>query len=431
MAFKQVRLGDYFKFEKGLGYKGEFLVEESSVGLVGIDSQVPGGGYKENSEKPYSGPYKPEHVVDSGDVIVAATDITQDGSVLGSTLMIPESTNYETLIYSGDVMKAIPLKPDEFSLEYFYNLYRVEKYRKKVAYGDTGTTVRRLSEDGICEQLVPLPNLPTQQAINEIILLLDQQIANNRLLSKNLEGLIRSIFLSSVTSKINLDNFSEIDFSTSSTLLGKIPKGWKIDSLGKCLSSLESGKRPKGGGSGDSNGIPSIGAESITGLGEFNYGKTKYVPKEYFDRMRSGIVKNLDILLYKDGAGAGNYITLFGDRFPYEKCCINEHVFIIRASNVSQIYLYFWMEQRKIRDLMIELAQKSAQPGLNKSNVSNIPIVIPDKSTLSDFEQLSKPLISMILQKSLDSKFLADTRDAILPRLIAGELTIPLELIAS
>ena len=184
-------------------------------------------------------------------------------------------------------------------------------------------------------------------------------------------------------------------------------------------------------GSGDSNGIPSIGAESITGLGEFNYGKTKYVPKEYFDRMRSGIVKNLDILLYKDGAGAGNYITLFGDRFPYEKCCINEHVFIIRASNVSQIYLYFWMEQRKIRDLMIELAQKSAQPGLNKSNVSNIPIVIPDKSTLSDFEQLSKPLISMILQKSLDSKFLADTRDAILPRLIAGELTIPLELIAS
>jgi type I restriction enzyme S subunit len=131
MAFKQVRLGDYFRFEKGLGYKGEFLAEESSVGLVGIDSQDPGGGYKENSEKPYSGPYKPEHIVDVGDVIVAATDITQDGSVLGSTLMIPESTNYETLIYSGDVMKAIPLKPDEFSLEYFYNLYRVKKYRTK------------------------------------------------------------------------------------------------------------------------------------------------------------------------------------------------------------------------------------------------------------------------------------------------------------
>jgi len=431
MAFKQVRLGDYFKFEKGLGYKGEFLAEESSVGLVGIDSQVPGGGYKENSEKPYSGPYKPEQVVDVGDVIVATTDITQDGSVLGSTLMIPESTNYETLIYSGDVMKAIPLKPEVFSLEYFYNLYRVEKYRRKVAYGDTGTTVRRLSEDGICEQFVPLPDLPTQLAINEIISLIDQQIANNSLLTKNLEELIRSIFLNSVTSKINIENFSEIEVSNSSKLLGKIPHEWKIDSLGKYLSSLESGKRPKGGGSSDTSGIPSIGAESITGLGEFNYGKTKYVPEEYFDRMRSGIVKNLDILLYKDGAGAGNYITLFGDGFPYEKCCVNEHVFILRASNVSQTYLYFWMEQRKIRDLMVVLAQKSAQPGLNKTNISDIPIVIPDKSTLADFEQVSKPLISMILQKSLVSKLLADTRDAILPRLISGDLTIPPELIAS
>ena len=424
MAFKQVRLGDYFRFEKGLGYKGEFLAEESSVGLVGIDSQVPGGGYKENSEKPYSGPYKPEHVVDVGDVIVAATDITQDGSVLGSTLMIPESTNYETLIYSGDVMKAIPLKPDEFSLEYFYNLYRVKKYRTKVAYGDTGTTVRRLSEDGICEQLVPLPDLPTQIAINEIISLIDQQIANNRLLSRNLEELIRSIFLSSVTAKVNIENFSHIDASNSSILKNKLPKDWKIDFLGSYLSALESGKRPKGGGSDDTNGIPSIGAESITGLGEFNYAKTKYVPREYYDRMRSGIIRDLDILLYKDGAGAGNYITLFGQRFPFEKCCVNEHVFILRSSNISQVYLYFWLEQRKIRDLMIVLAQKSAQPGLNKTNVSDIPIVIPDNITLSTFDETTEPLIKIILQKSLDSKILADTRDALLPRLVSGELKV-------
>jgi len=249
MAFNQVRLGDYFKFEKGLGYKGEFLAEESSVGLVGIDSQVPGGGYKENSEKPYSGPYKSEHIVDSGDVIVAATDITQDGSVLGSTLMIPESTNYETLIYSGDVMKVIPLNPDEFGLEYFYNLYRVEKYRKKVAYGDTGTTVRRLSEDGISEQLVPLPDLPTQIAINEIISLIDQQIANNKALSRNLEALAQSLFKSwfidfdpvhakkkgempfgmdADTAKLFPDSFVKSE-------LGEIPWGWQVKSVSEIL----------------------------------------------------------------------------------------------------------------------------------------------------------------------------------------------------
>ena len=140
--------------------------------------------------------------------------------------------------------------------------------------------------------------------------------------------------------------------------------------------------------------------------------------------MRSGVIKNLDILLYKDGAGAGNYITLFGEGFPFEKCCVNEHVFILRASNVSQFYLYFWMEQREIKDLMIVLAQKSAQPGLNKTNVSEIPIVVPDSKTLATFDELTEPLIKMILQKSLDSKMLADTRAALLPQLVSGELIV-------
>jgi type I restriction enzyme S subunit len=421
MAFKQVRLGDYFKFEKGLGYKGEFLAEDSEVALIGMDSHNDGGGYKEGSEKPYSGPYKPEHVAEVGDVIFAATE--QGFGLLGSPLMVPESEKFQTFIFSHHVLKAFPIRED-FLPEYLYNIYRVEKYRTKAAYGDTGTTVRAIPSEVMEEQMVPLPDLSTQQAINEIISLIDQQIANNRALSKNLEELARSIFLTSIASQVIIDNYSDIHVSDTTLLLNKIPKDWKIDSLGNYLSALESGKRPKGGGSSDTNGTPSIGAESITGLGEFNYTKTKYVPPEYFDRMRSGVIKNLDILLYKDGAGAGNYITLFGEGFPFEKCCVNEHVFVLRASNVSQFYLYFWMEQREIKDLMIVLAQKSAQPGLNKTNVSEIPIVVPDSKTLATFDELTEPLIKMILQKSLDSKMLADTRAALLPQLVSGELIV-------
>ena len=98
MAFKQVRLGDYFKFEKGLGYKGEFLADESHVALIGMDSHDEGGGYKDASEKPYSGPYKEKNIANPGDVIFAATDLTQDGRVLGSPLLVPESELFQTYI---------------------------------------------------------------------------------------------------------------------------------------------------------------------------------------------------------------------------------------------------------------------------------------------------------------------------------------------
>ena len=110
MAFKQVRLGDYFRFEKGLGYKGEFLADESHVALIGMDSHDEGGAYKDASEKPYSGPYKEKNIANPGDVIFAATDLTQDGRVLGSPLLVPESDEFQTYIYSHHLLKAFQKK---------------------------------------------------------------------------------------------------------------------------------------------------------------------------------------------------------------------------------------------------------------------------------------------------------------------------------
>ena len=62
-----------------------------------------------------------------------------------------------------------------FLPEYLYNLYRCEKYRLKAAYADSGTTVRALPAEVLEEQLVPLPDLSTQLAINEIISLIERR----------------------------------------------------------------------------------------------------------------------------------------------------------------------------------------------------------------------------------------------------------------
>lgn len=428
MTYKEVCLGDYFRFEKGLGYKGEFLVEESDVALIGMDSHEEGGGYKAGSEKFYSGPYKPEHVAEVGDVIFAGTE--QGFGLLASPLMVPETDEFSTYLFSGDVLKAVPLRPDEFSVEYLYNLYRVEKYRIKAAYGDTGTTVRRISNENLAEQKVPLPDFPIQLAINEIIATIDQQISNNKMLSKSLERLLRSYFFTEIDQQITLDNYADIDLENIEKISSGIPVNWRVEPLSNYLSALESGKRPKGGGTLDSSGVPSIGAESITGLGEFNFSKTKYVPLDFFNKMKSGKFENLDILLYKDGAGAGNFVTIFGNGFPFSEFAVNEHVFLLRAKGISQLYLYLWLEQRKIRDLMVVLAQKSAQPGLNKANIAEIPIIIPPQDLLIKIDNFAKPLVEQILQNSLSNRTLDLTLRSIIPGLTSGRIQVPRELLA-
>jgi type I restriction enzyme S subunit len=64
------------------------------------------------------------------------------------------------------------------------------------------------------------------------------------------------------------------------------------------LSDLESGGRPRGGAKDDDEGIPSIGAENVLGIGKYDYTKEKYVPEEYFEQMTRGIVRNRDVVLY-------------------------------------------------------------------------------------------------------------------------------------
>jgi type I restriction enzyme S subunit len=422
MAFKQVRLGDYFKFEKGLGYKGEFLVEDSSVGLVGIDSQVPGGGYKENSEKAYSGPYKPEHVVDSGDVIVAATDITQDGSVLGSTLMIPESTNYETLIYSGDVMKAIPLKPDEFSLEYFYNLYRVEKYRRKVAYGDTGTTVRRLSEDGICEQLVPIPDLSTQLAINEIISLIDQQIANNKSLSRNLEVLAQSIFKSwfidfdPVHAKKNGEKPFGMDTETAKLFpdsfvkseMGDIPKGWNISNLkdecdikqGRYLAPNQMEQLQN-----QESTVPVIGGNGVLG----------YTHKSTFTFAVP--------LITCRGSKCG--LLQWGE-FP-SWVSNNAMAVTFKRGPQNNFFLLLLFETLNFD----EVTTGSAQPQITITNLGLLEFIMPPVSIIDEFIGIVSHLRNIQDSIKISTNTLEDLLETLIPRFIDGQLELPSELIAS
>ena len=437
MAFKQVRLGDYFKFEKGLGYKGEFLAEESSVGLVGIDSQVPGGGYKENSEKPYSGPYKPEHVVDSGDVIVAATDITQDGSVLGSTLMIPESTNYETLIYSGDVMKAIPLKPDEFGLEYFYNLYRVEKYRTKVAYGDTGTTVRRLSEEGICEQLVPLPDLPTQVAINEIISLIDQQITNNKALSRNLEALAQSVFKSwfidfdPVQAKKNGEEPFGMDTETAKLFpdsfvkseMGDIPKGWTVheiaDVIKFCGGGTPSTKNPEYW---DGEHLWTTPRDLSRQVGVITVDTERKLTDLGISKISSKLLPKHSVLM-SSRAPIG-YLTI--SAFP---TAINQgFIGFPYQEPYSPLYLLNWLHFN-----MHEIKSRSGGgtfAEINRTAFKSIPFIYSNDELLKKFAHDMRPVLLKLESNAIENSNLEDVRIRVLANLVDGVIDLPAELVA-
>ena len=96
----------------------------------------------------------------------------------------------------------------------------------------------------------------------------------------------------------------------------------------------------------------------------------------FFPPLPKGNVKDLDILLCKDGALTGKTCLVNFDIFPVKEVMVNEHVYIIRGNEkISQKFLFYLTKnilfQSQIKDLAY---RKKGQPGLNSDHIRLIKI---------------------------------------------------------
>jgi type I restriction enzyme S subunit len=288
---------------------------------------------------------------------------------------------------------------------------------------------------------ITLPPLPEQRAIAHILGTLDDKIELNRRMSETLEAMARALFKSWFVDfdpvRAKMENRDPglpqalADLFPARLVdseLGEIPEGWEVTVLDDALTELEVGSRPKGGVAAYSGGVPSIGAESIVGLGIFDYSKTKYVPQEFFDRMTKGHLKSRDVLLYKDGGRPGEFephVTLFGDGFPFKTAAINEHVYRLRAkSDLGQEFLFFWLSSELVMEEMRIKGTGVAVPGLNSTQVKSLTSLLPPPPVAKAFAGFAEPCVARVLAACNESRTLAALRDTLLPKLISGELRV-------
>ncbi len=355
--------------------------------------------------------------------------ITHRGT-LGQVGIIPVNGKYNRYVVSQSQMK---LSCDEsIANPYFLFYFLRSPQGQYLLLKNTSTTgVPAIAQPltTLKNILIPLPSLNEQRAIASILGSLDDKIALNRSMNSTLEAIGQALFKHWFVDFEFPDGDGKPYRSSSGEMvdseLGGVPKGWEVEKLNNLLNSIESGRRPKGGiDSTLKEGVPSIGAENINGLGFYDYSSTKYISQEYFEQMKQGIVKNEDVLLYKDGASLGRK-TMFGKGFPFTTCCVNEHVFILRANEkINQYFLYFWLNQNEITENIKNLNANSAQPGINKQSVGTLKILIPDKRILDMFEKAIKSVIETIFLNCLESRNLSQIRDALLPKLMSGKIKV-------
>lgn len=203
--------------------------------------------------------------------------------------------------------------------------------------------------------------------------------------------------------------------------------GVENKSLRRVLESLESGSRPKGGVSGISEGVPSIGAEHLNADGGFCFDRIKYIPKEYASRLRRGRIQPGDVLIVKDGATTGK-VSYVDQHYPFAESYVNEHVFICRPSQeVCGKYLFYFLRSNSGNSQIMATFHGAAQGGVSSAFVDEVYVpmlALEDQSEIVDYLDDTIHHIRMI--KSRLEKIptiLKKFRQSVLSAACSGKLT--------
>ena len=307
-------------------------------------------------------------------------------------------------------------------VDYRYLLYYLQYIKPQLlSLSQGGATRNALTKKMIEESEVKMPSKGIQKEIVSILYALDSKIELNRRINDNLEQQAQALFKSWF---VDFEPFRGGEFVYSA--LGSTPKELPIVYIEDIPHNIESGKRPKGGATFE--GVPSIGAENIKGLGYYDYSKTKYIPKEYAQTIKKGKINGYELLIYKDGGKPGYFIpnfSIFGEGFPFNEMYINEHVFILDLmDNAYNAFAYFYMRTPYIMNQLNSIGGKAAIPGINTKDIECLPIYSNESPYVKRYGDIVLPFIKTILSNSLENARLAKMRDTLLPQLMSGELKI-------
>lgn len=285
---------------------------------------------------------------------------------------------------------------------------------------------------------VPVPPLPEQRAIAHILGTLDDKIELNRRMNETLEGMARALFQSwfvdfdPVRAKAEgrnpglpkpiADIFPD---SFEDSELGKIPTGWRIASLGDYFDAVK-GVSYKGTGLSDA-GMPMHNLNSVYEGGGYKYEGIKFYNGEYAERH---LVKPGDVIVANTEQGHNRLLIGYAAIVPRifgERGIASHHIYRLRpksGSILTAAFLCHLLNSQQMHDVVSGYANGTTVNMLPAAGVQHPPIVVPPDALVAAFSKLAIRIESRREEMVLESRTLGTVRDALLPKLISGELRL-------
>lgn len=325
-------------------------------------------------------------LLQKGDVIISAR------GTVGEIATIPFPMAFNQSCYGLKAKKEIVTE------DYLYYLIKHNVYiLKKNTHGSVFDTITRDTFDAI---EVDIPNIEAQNKIASILSDIDAKIELNNRINKNLEQQAQALFKSWF-----------LDYTPWG---GIAPDSWIDGKLGDFADIKRGGSpRPIQEYLSDS-GLRWLKISDVTSL------QTPFVIDIKDHIIEEGLKKT--VFLEAGSLVLSNSATPGVPKILDVDSCIHDGWLYFPESKFSKEYLYLYFKY--IRQQLVNLSNGSVFNNLKTDILKGYPTILPDEQTLQRFDGIVKPMFLQMQNLTRESHRLADTRDAILPQLMSGELDV-------
>lgn len=308
---------------------------------------------------------------------------------------------------------------------YFIQYLLVSPYYKQklLSIAQGGATREALTKESIENFEIIIPKSKnTQDKIAKILSNYDDLIENNNKRIKILEEMAQKIYKEWFVD-FKFPGHETATFKDSE--LGKIPSNWEIKEVSD-ISKLYKGKSYKSSElCNKGEGLPFLNLKCIEKDGGFKRDGLKYFNGKYNN---NHIVYPEDIIMAVTDMTQERRLVARPARIPhnwYKKYVMSmDLVKLIPSDNMERSYLYSLLKYSNFSDEVKNHANGANVLHLNPKNIEQFELVVADKNTRDKFGEIVNQIYSEIDVLYLKNENLKQTRDILLPRLIASEIDV-------
>ena len=279
--------------------------------------------------------------------------------------------------------------------DYLYYLVCSPLVRDPAIKSMVGSSGRQRVQTDVVQNLeIDIPELSIQRRIGALLKSLDDKIALNNAINKNLLDQAQSIF------------------TQEFLMLDRIPEGWQESSLlgiADYLNGLAMQKyRPKD----DEQGLPVLKIKELRqGSCDFNSELcSPSIKPEY-------IVHDGDVIFSWSG-------SLLVDLWCGGTCGLNQHLFKVTSSSYDKWFYYAWTNHHLQKFAAIAADMATTMGHIKREELAKAEVLIPPHSDYGRIGGMLTPLYDLVIANRIENRKLASLRDELLPQLMSGQLDV-------